>query len=188
MPRIFLLSMIFLVFFASSAAARIGADTTLTITPECVDTSATYDFEVTVDFKSPDGEGLKEVQFLAGHNWEYHEWEKPDAQSVAGTWAAEQNGSTLQWLFTSDEFDGQRGGVIDGQQVVFRFQATTFNADDMEVTWSIWGDWLGEEGTEEERTMQETLMLEVCGNDDDDRDDDDDGDNDDDDDDGACCG
>ncbi len=197
MNKILAISFLFVILFACPAAARIGDDTTVTITPECVDTNTTYDFEMTVDFKSPDGEGLKEVQFLAGHNWEYIDWEAPDAQSVPGSWTAQQSGSTLQWLFTSDDNDGQRGGLLDGEQAVFKFSATTYNADDMEVTWSIWGDWFGTEGDEEDRTLEETLTMDICtdddgdddgGDDDDDDRDDGDDDDDDDDDDGACCG
>ncbi|MCZ7586314.1 MAG: hypothetical protein M5R36_24975 [Deltaproteobacteria bacterium] len=110
--------------------------------------------------------------------------EVPDAQTVPGEWTVEISGSTARWVFhASGEED--RGGLLSGETAVFRFSATTSNADDLEVQWHLWGDFFT---AEEPHTLSDIFELEHCGDveTDDDSAAGDDDDDDDDDDSGGC--
>ncbi|MCL4233013.1 MAG: hypothetical protein KJ042_00680 [Deltaproteobacteria bacterium] len=176
MRRLWVVVFALLIPFAFVAA--IGGNTVISApAPDCIEGGEEALFQISVAFRSPDGETLRFVDVSFGDSWELGTMYSPPPQSISGSWTATAypNGNGVQWVF--NRTSGPGGGLADGETAVFSFRATPVNPNENQINVVIEGDVASPTPPHE---MSASFTYEICEPTDDDTDDDADDDVDDD--------
>ncbi|MCZ7586391.1 MAG: hypothetical protein M5R36_25380 [Deltaproteobacteria bacterium] len=166
-----LMTRLFPIVAVFGLVGAIGSGTNIVLDPTCVSPNTMYDFEVTLNYESPDGEAVKGAQFWIGDTWSFGTIDLPTGGTTPGTWSYQINpdGNVVEWEFERPA-GAPGGGLLDGETATFTFEATTGDPEDREVRFHIFGD-VGGPGDPHYKGW--VFEIPACPDDDDDTGDDD---------------